>query len=33
VLIRNGTLRNGDYFICGSVFSKVRALYDDRGAP
>jgi translation initiation factor IF-2 len=31
VLVRNGTLRTGDYFICGSVFSKVRALYDDRG--
>ncbi len=33
VLIHNGTLRNGDYFICGSVFSKVRAMYDDRGNP
>jgi translation initiation factor IF-2 len=33
VLVRNGTLRNGDYFICGSVFSKVRAMYDDRGNP
>ncbi len=31
VLVRNGTLRAGDYFICGSVFSKVRAMYDDRG--
>jgi translation initiation factor IF-2 len=31
VLVHNGTLRNGDYFICGSVFSKVRAMYDDRG--
>ncbi len=31
VLVRNGTLHTGDYFICGSVFSKVRALYDDRG--
>ncbi len=25
VLVRNGTLRVGDYFICGSVFGKVRA--------
>ncbi len=33
VLVHNGTLRTGDYFICGSVFSKVRAMYDDRGAP
>jgi translation initiation factor IF-2 len=31
VLLRNGTLHVGDYFICGSVFGKVRALYDDRG--
>jgi translation initiation factor IF-2 len=31
VLIRNGTLRVGDYFICGSVFGKVRAMFDDRG--
>ncbi|MGC9971554.1 MAG: translation initiation factor IF-2 [Bryobacteraceae bacterium] len=33
VLVRNGTLRVGDYFVCGSVFGKVRALYDDRGQP
>src|SRR6202035_1005097 len=26
VLVRNGTLRVGDYFICGSVFGKVRAM-------
>ncbi len=31
VLVRNGTLRVGDYFICGSVFGKVRALNGDRG--
>ncbi len=31
VLVRNGTLHVGDFFICGSVFGKVRALYDDRG--
>lgn len=31
VLVRNGTLRVGDYFICGSVLGKVRAMYDDRG--
>jgi translation initiation factor IF-2 len=31
VLVRNGVLRVGDYFICGSVMGKVRAMYDDRG--
>jgi len=31
VLVRNGTLHIGDYFISGSVFGKVRALFDDRG--
>jgi len=31
VIVRNGTLHSGDYFICGSVFGKVRALFDDRG--
>jgi translation initiation factor IF-2 len=30
VLVRNGTLKVGDYFICGAVFGKVRAMYDDR---
>ncbi len=33
VLVRNGTLKVGDYFICGSVFGRVRAMFDDRGAP
>ncbi|MCC6857893.1 MAG: translation initiation factor IF-2 [Bryobacterales bacterium] len=33
VLVRNGTLRVGDYFICGLVFGKVRAMLDDRGNP
>ena len=31
VLVRNGSLKVGDYFICGAVFGKVRAMYDDRG--
>jgi len=31
VLVRNGTLKAGDHFICGSVFGRVRALFDDRG--
>ena len=33
VLVRNGTLRVGDFFICGLVFGKVRAMLDDRGQP
>jgi translation initiation factor IF-2 len=32
ILVRNGTLRTGDFFICGSTFSKVRAMFDDRGS-
>jgi translation initiation factor IF-2 len=31
VLVRNGTLAVGDFFICGSVFGKVRAMQNDRG--
>jgi translation initiation factor IF-2 len=31
VLVRNGTLHVGDYFICGTVFGRVRAMLDDRG--
>lgn len=31
VLVRNGTLRSGDFFICGALFGKVRAMFDDRG--
>ena len=33
VLVRNGTLRVGDYFICGAVFGRVRAMFNDRGEP
>ena len=33
VLIKNGTLRVGDYFICGSVFGRIRAMFDDHGSP
>ena len=32
VLIQNGTLQVGDYFLIGSVFGKVRALINDRDA-
>ncbi len=31
VLVQNGTLRTGDVFICGAVYGKVRAMFDDRG--
>ena len=31
VIVQNGTLRVGDYFVVGSVFGKVRALLDDHG--
>ena len=31
VLVRNGTLRVGDYFICGTVFGRVRAMLNDMG--
>jgi len=33
ILVRNGTLRVGDHFICGAVFGRVRAMFDDRGEP
>src|SRR5713101_9746749 len=33
VLVQNGTLRAGDFFICGAVFGKVRAMFDDKGRP
>ena len=33
VLVRNGSLSVGDYFICGSVFGRVRAMFDDWGRP
>ena len=31
VLVQNGTLQAGDFFICGAVFGKVRAMFDDHG--
>jgi len=31
VLVQNGTLRNGDNFVVGNVYGKVRAMLDDRG--
>ncbi|MGE5486581.1 MAG: translation initiation factor IF-2 [bacterium] len=31
VIVRNGTLNVGDFFICGPVYGKVRAMFDSRG--
>jgi translation initiation factor IF-2 len=31
VLVQNGSLHNGDSFIMGNTFGKVRAMFDDRG--
>jgi translation initiation factor IF-2 len=31
ILVQNGTLHTSDFFIAGSVFGKVRAMFDDRG--
>ncbi|MFO0365931.1 MAG: translation initiation factor IF-2 [Acidobacteriota bacterium] len=33
VLVQNGILRVGDFFLCGAVFGKVRAMFDDQGLP
>ena len=33
VLVRNGTLKVGDFVICGSVSGKVRAMFGDGGQP
>ncbi|HZE21842.1 MAG TPA: translation initiation factor IF-2, partial [Desulfobaccales bacterium] len=31
VLVQEGTLKPGDYFVCGPQYGRVRALIDDRG--
>jgi translation initiation factor IF-2 len=31
VLIRSGTLHQGDFFVCGESFGRVRAMHSDRG--
>jgi translation initiation factor IF-2 len=33
VLIKNGTLRKGDYFICGEHYGRVRAMHNQLGKP
>jgi len=31
VLVQQGTLKPGDYFVCGTQYGRVRALFDDVG--
>jgi len=31
LLIRNGTLHQGDFFVCGGSYGRVRAMLNDRG--
>ncbi len=31
VLVQGGTLKPGDYFVCGPQYGRVRAMFDDRG--
>jgi len=31
LLIRTGTLNQGDFFVCGESFGRIRAMSDDRG--
>jgi translation initiation factor IF-2 len=33
ILVQTGTLHTGDVFICGAVYGKVRAMFDDHGRP
>ena len=33
VLVQDGTLRSGDFFVIGEHYGKVRALFNDRGQP
>ncbi len=31
ILVQKGTLKQGDYFVCGSEYGRVRAMFDDLG--
>jgi len=33
ILVQTGTLDTGDVFICGAVYGKVRAMFDDHSRP
>jgi translation initiation factor IF-2 len=30
IIVQNGTLKIGDVFVCGSIFGRVRAMFDER---
>jgi translation initiation factor IF-2 len=32
VLVQTGTLKVGDFMLCGSIYGKVKAMYDDTGS-
>lgn len=31
LLVQNGTVSTGDYFVCGTTWGKVRAMFDENG--
>ena len=31
VIVTNGSLKNGDFFVCGNTWGKIRAMIDDDG--
>ncbi|MDR0942411.1 MAG: translation initiation factor IF-2 [Holosporales bacterium] len=31
VIVQNGAIRNGDFFVAGSSYGKVRTIYNDKG--
>lgn len=33
LLVQDGTLRRGDFVLCGATYGRVRALYNDQGQP
>ncbi len=33
VILQEGILKRGDYFICGSTYGRVKSMVDDRGRP
>src|SRR5467141_639740 len=33
IMVQTGMLHTGDVFICGAVYGKVRAMFDDHGRP
>ncbi len=33
VLVQQGTLKNGDFLVCGVEYGRVRAMFDEAGKP